>query len=646
VTGPSTDRADRGIGVALALVLFSIYAFGACRTIYVGDSGELVTAVHTLGIPHPSGYPLYVLLGKLWTILVPVGSIAFRMSLFSAACAAAACALLFVIVRRDGGSRIAGLSGAGLLAFGPSFWHEANIQRVYALNALLLVLAVDRALSWYRTRRPCDLVLAMAICGLGATNHTVMFLVGIAVALWAPIVEPRLFRMPKLVALCGGAFMAGLLVYAFLPIRSRMSPILNWGEPSTWSGFLDVVLRRNFWHRAWWESPSDLQPILLDFAKSLGPETGFAGAALALLVLFVRPDRKWLLPALVIMLNVAAVARHGSYYDIFVWHRYYIPAYAMVALLAASGLDTVRQMGLRNRAGLFLAIPIVMLVTGWAPNDRSRHRYAEDFSRLVLDSPPPGARLLTNDDNVLFVLLYLKYVERLRPDVELIAEGVDQRKPDLFFDPDNDAVFFTHFPDWRVDGLAFAPRGVVVQATREGRALPEPLSTPPLAHIDDPGIPRDFLTRALIAHYWFMQALTWEHRDWPRAENALERGLAVAPDYPLSLHNLGVIWARNGFYDEALAAFEEGHRINPRGIDVRRPEGERSARLQLPARIEETRRERARIRALERTLASEFPSSVREGSVEWHAAMAQRLASRGELAASRFHFLAAAYSGP
>jgi hypothetical protein len=60
---------------ALALV---VYALGACPTIYVGDSGELVAAVDTLGIPHPSGYPLYVLLGKLWTPLLPVGSVAHR----------------------------------------------------------------------------------------------------------------------------------------------------------------------------------------------------------------------------------------------------------------------------------------------------------------------------------------------------------------------------------------------------------------------------------------------------------------------------------------------------------------------------------------------------------------------------------------
>ena len=128
--------------LVLGLSLFLIYAWGASRTIYVGDSGELVAAVHTLGIPHPSGYPLYVLLGKLWTVLVPVGSIAFRMSLFSAFCAAAAVACFYLVGRRLRLAAVPALFSSLLLAFSPSFWSQANIQRVYSLNALLVVKAL------------------------------------------------------------------------------------------------------------------------------------------------------------------------------------------------------------------------------------------------------------------------------------------------------------------------------------------------------------------------------------------------------------------------------------------------------------------------------------------------------------------------
>src|SRR5262249_36505116 len=111
---------------AVAGFLFVLYALGACPTIYVGDSGELVTAVHLLGIPHPTGYPLYVLLGKLWTFALPFRSVAWRMSLFSAAAAAAACALLYRLARSNGLGPIAALFAALLLAVSPSFWGEAT----------------------------------------------------------------------------------------------------------------------------------------------------------------------------------------------------------------------------------------------------------------------------------------------------------------------------------------------------------------------------------------------------------------------------------------------------------------------------------------------------------------------------------------
>src|SRR5688572_14398713 len=145
--------------LALGVLFFVLYALGASRTIYVGDSGELVAAVHTLGIPHPTGYPLYVLLGKLWTLLVPVGSIAFRMSLMSAACAAVAIGGLFALARWLGLDRIPAYFATLLLGLAPSFWAEANVQRVYTLNAMILVAALASAARWHRDRSNTAFVL-------------------------------------------------------------------------------------------------------------------------------------------------------------------------------------------------------------------------------------------------------------------------------------------------------------------------------------------------------------------------------------------------------------------------------------------------------------------------------------------------------
>ena len=147
-------------GLLIAAGLAAIYAAGACRTIYVGDSGELVAAAATLGIPHPSGYPLYVLLGWLWIQLAPVSSAAYAMSLFSAAFAGLACGLLYLLARRQGLGAAAALFGALILAFSPSFWSQAGVQRVYSLGAFFVVAVLACALEWHRTRRVGWMALA------------------------------------------------------------------------------------------------------------------------------------------------------------------------------------------------------------------------------------------------------------------------------------------------------------------------------------------------------------------------------------------------------------------------------------------------------------------------------------------------------
>ncbi len=72
------------IAILTSLAAGVVYLRTACRTVYVGDSGELAAAVHTLGVAHPPGYPAYVLLGKLFSVLVPFGRPVWRLNLFSA----------------------------------------------------------------------------------------------------------------------------------------------------------------------------------------------------------------------------------------------------------------------------------------------------------------------------------------------------------------------------------------------------------------------------------------------------------------------------------------------------------------------------------------------------------------------------------
>lgn len=91
---------ERYLGVLVFLISFTVYLLTLCPTVYVGDSGELIAASYTLGIPHPPGYPLFCILGKIFITLIPIGSIAYRVNLLSAFFASATVMVLYFFLNK------------------------------------------------------------------------------------------------------------------------------------------------------------------------------------------------------------------------------------------------------------------------------------------------------------------------------------------------------------------------------------------------------------------------------------------------------------------------------------------------------------------------------------------------------------------
>lgn len=653
MTASPLDRSDPLIALGLSTTVFVVYALGACRTIYVGDSGELVTAVERLGIPHPSGYPLYVLLGKLWTLLVPVGSIAFRMSLFSALFAAAACGLLYRVGRETRLPVAASILAALVLGWSPSFWAEANVQRVYALNAFFVTWATLLAVRWDAATAAADerranriFLGVLFVAGLGATNHTAMAVWGIAFVAFVALTRPVLLRRPMALAPGGLAFGVGLLPYLYLPIRSRQDPVLDWGNPEDFGSLVNVVTRADFWGRRFLETPADLVGIAIDFVTGAYREIGVAGIALVALgivsAMVIKPRRRLLLlPLLAVLSNFTAVALHGSRTDIFIWHRYQIPTYVMLAWVAGWGAALVQE--LPRRLGLLaLLVPLVMLVRGFPAHDRSRYRIAEDFSRTLLQTLPPGAHLAASDDNILFALMYLHLVEDLRPDVDLILQGVSgSAPPALRFDPETDPLYFAEHPNWNAPQLEVVATGLAFRVCRRGGPfLP---AVAPKARLDgelDPRVPKDYLTQNLIGQFHYMRGNTLLPSDWPRARREYEEAARAAPDNDVLFFNLGLVFAGNGLYDESLANLRRANQINSRPIP--------GQKLSAGDGLQALESEQRRVLALEAELERSAAVGASPGSAPWHLRLAELLRTRGERVAARGHELRAleATEGP
>ncbi|HSM14583.1 MAG TPA: tetratricopeptide repeat protein, partial [Thermoanaerobaculia bacterium] len=450
-------------------------------------------------------------------------------------------------------------------------------------------ISVDRQ----ELRRRDRLFVGIAgLCGLGAANHTFLAVWGLAFLVFALISDPGLARRWKVLSAAGGAALAGLVpFYGFLLLRSRQEPRLDWGNPETLPALAAVVTRRDFWPRRWVAAPADLGVVARDFLSSFAAELTIAGALLALVGLAVGlrrdPRGPALLLALVAFANLAAVAAHGSRSDLFLWHRYYIPAYLCGALLAGIGLAAALEAARRQtpvpstgkgvvRAllrilGAFALGGAVLLVPlRFEDFDRSRYRIAEDYSRTLLAGLPPGAHLAASDDNILFVLIYLQLVEGVRPDVDLILQGVGGELPPLRFDPDRDPLFFTHHPNWRHPALEVVPVGLVYRVVRAGAPPPDLLpgvaEKTRLEGEDDPRVPKDYLTSNLIGELHFMRGVSLEARDPDHALIEMAEAARAAPDNDVLFYNLGLVYARMGLLERALAAFERSREINPREI--------------------------------------------------------------------------------
>lgn len=157
---PASRQTVIRLSICLGVLCLAVYGRTLAPTLAGGDSGELTTAAYTLGVAHPPGYPLYTLLGKAFSLL-PYGSIAWRLNLFSAVCNTAAVVVLLWTVWRWSGDALAGFTAAAMFAFSPLAWRYALVAEVFALNTFLVCCLLYGAVAFLHTQRPATVYLAI-----------------------------------------------------------------------------------------------------------------------------------------------------------------------------------------------------------------------------------------------------------------------------------------------------------------------------------------------------------------------------------------------------------------------------------------------------------------------------------------------------
>jgi len=418
--------------VVVFVALFGVYAYSAPRTVTLEDDGLFIMSSYFLGIDHPPGYPLLTLLGKLFTLL-PVGSIALRVHLLSAFFGALTCVALWLVVRALFADAVSAYTGAVLYGLSATFWSQAIIAETYTLNTFFFFCLFYLALVFLATKNLRVLYVFAGVFGLSLANHWPLMLLSTPclVLLLLPARREVLRASPRML---GIAFVACVLPYLWMVVRSRMDPEISfYGPISGFESLLFFVSRQGFRHVDVSQSADiadklDYQGFLLmEMVRQYTP-VGAALAGFGLVQQFRRLNLSTAFALLAGWLGSSLVlgAMLGFDYEPLMKaaiRRYPLIPYGILAVWLVLALDAltsrVRRGAAAVRVGTFAALAAVVFLSHRDVNVRRDDTWARDYATAVLESLDKGAVLFVHGDDDSFPIGYMNRVEGFRPDVTL-----------------------------------------------------------------------------------------------------------------------------------------------------------------------------------------------------------------------------------
>jgi len=420
----------------LAWLVLGCYIPHVAPSVTTGDAGEFMTSAATLSIAHAPSYPLYSLLGRIFIEIIPWGSEAYRLNLFSAFCSSMTIVLFYLMARHMGlhiwGSFMLPL----IFAFSTSFWMNSLVTEVFPLNTFfvcLLLLVLFKAFSTNEKGRSMkQFILFSFLFGLGLGNHHILVFLGpIFLFLWLKRrPEKKRLNSVGIFTLMG---LLGFSVYLMLPIRSSKTPPLNWGQPTTINKLYRTITRKDYgsFKLALGETPkrnvSNSLKQLKRFIIQMGRECPWPIGAVAFFGLCWNFRKSELAfsgfflfilsgPLFFLLSNLPFDAQSEG-----IMGRFFImPVMALLVGL----IPIIRKTSVWGSVGVFV---FGFLVFGRGISEARTHRQQTlvlDYGRAMLRTlPPQSALFMDGGDDAFYSLAMLHYVEGRRPDLQLHDRG-------------------------------------------------------------------------------------------------------------------------------------------------------------------------------------------------------------------------------
>jgi len=414
--------------LSLVLILGLCYSLSIAPSLtwahFSADGGDLISAVVTGGVPHSSGYPLYLILARGFQFL-PIGDLAFRTNLLSAICTILTALLLYAYLLRQLHDRSLAHYVSFLTAiaygFAPFVWGQALVTEVYALHSLLMMLCVyalsldePKISEWGRG----------FVFGIAATNHLTAIMM---FPLLAFGYDGKLLASPTvLLKRCLGVA-TGLALYLSLPVRAYFNPPINWGDASTFDGFFWLVSGQIYRQYTFGLPLADVIQRLRVFAGFLSDQYTWLGVLLGVYGLFSLPSRRVLIPTLwmgsVFLFFAISYGSYDSQVNLLpVWLAFAVwlsfGLYDLLSLLSERCKLQVSIVGILF-VGIMLRVSFL-----FSSVDASQDFRARDFIDNALRVIPQSSLVFVDGDEQIFSLWYAQFALNQRADMAIVAKGL------------------------------------------------------------------------------------------------------------------------------------------------------------------------------------------------------------------------------
>lgn len=415
---PHATAVDRIAASAVGLAAFTVYLL----TLYpgVGGGGDAVKFQYVgsvLGTPHPPGYPLYVLISYVFSHL-PVGSLAYRINLLSAACGAAASALVCLMLLRLRCSLLVAAAAALGLAFDRLLWARSVGAEVYALNAGLVALILWLAVRWSDSGRDRDLYWMVGAFALSLGNHLTVVSLVPALAAFVLITRPRSVSLRTL-ATSAAIVALGVAQYGLIILRTyQQAPHLE-ASARNLRELVDVMRASRFADQVFAFSLDQLVsqrvPQFWDFFVAELTPVGIGLIAVGVLSGISRRSRPLVLLGGSAAGIVLLTLNIGADVDGFLVAAC-VPAWAVAGLGLQSAWEAVNRLERRPiavaAAVLIAAFPVWQLWRNYSVNDHHRRTYELRYLRALFAMLEPRAAIVLEAYPVDQLVLYKLIGER------------------------------------------------------------------------------------------------------------------------------------------------------------------------------------------------------------------------------------------